>query len=78
MSLTNSSAFSSWPCHFITPDGLIKHKLEPNKPGILISDIDLSVSYYDASRKYRERAMEGTLTSDSSPDHPRYLDRKGL
>lgn len=78
MSLTNSSAFSSWPCHFITPDGLIESKLEPDKPGILISDVDLSQTYYDASRPFREKAMEGILTSGQAPDHPRYLNRKGL
>ena len=30
MSLTNSSAPESWPCHFITPDGLIQNKLPVN------------------------------------------------
>ncbi len=37
MSLANPSAPASWPCHFITPDGLIGQKLEPDTPGILIS-----------------------------------------
>ena len=77
MSLTNSSAPSSWPCHFITPDGLIEQKLDPDIPGILISEIDLSDSYYDASRRFREKALEGALSSEEAPDHPRYLNRKG-
>jgi len=63
MSLTNSSASESWPCHFITPDGLIQNKLPYNVPGILISDIDLTRKYYDASREYRQDAMKGKLNS---------------
>ena len=34
MSLTNSSAPESWPCYFITPDGLVQNKLAANIPGI--------------------------------------------
>ena len=63
MSLTNSSAAESWPNHFITPDGLIQNKLTPNVPGVLISDIDTNVKYYDASRPYRADAINGKLNS---------------
>ena len=63
ISLTNSSAPESWPCHFITPDGLIQNKLTPNLPGILISDADISEEYYDASKEYRQDAMNGKLNS---------------
>jgi deaminated glutathione amidase len=63
MSLTNSSATESWPCHFITPDGLVQNKLRPNIPGILISDIDLSARYYDASKEFRSDAIRGKLNS---------------
>jgi predicted amidohydrolase len=77
MSLTNSSSASSWPCHFITPDGLIKETLPPDQPGVLISELDLSESFYDASRPYRMNAMEGRLYSEEAPEHPRYLNRQG-
>lgn len=63
MSLTNSSALESWPCHFITPDGLIQNKLPANIPGVLISDIDISTKYYDASKEYRSDAIRGKLNS---------------
>lgn len=76
MSLTNSSATESWPCHFITPDGLIQNKLPLNAPGILISDIDLSVKYYDASGEYRKDAMNGKLNSGSTINDPRSSNRK--
>jgi len=77
MSLTNSSAASSWPCHFITPDGLIQHKLPANQPGVLISEIKPTDSFYDASRHFREDAMDGKLSSGEPPSHPRYVKRQG-
>jgi hypothetical protein len=63
MSLTNSSATESWPCYFITPDGLVQNKLADNIPGILISDIDNTMKYYDASQQYRMDAINGKLNS---------------
>jgi len=63
ISLTNSSATESWPCHFITPDGLIQNKLATNVPGVLISEVDISDNYYDASRKFRQNALNGILNS---------------
>lgn len=75
MSLTNSSSPRSWPCYFITPDGLVEHKQEVDKPGILISDVDITEKYYDASGRYRNNALNGTLTSGEAPDHPRYTNR---
>jgi predicted amidohydrolase len=66
MSLTNSSAAESWPCYFITPDGLIKNKLSTNKAGILISDIDMNEKYYDASGPFRMDAINGKLNSGNA------------
>jgi predicted amidohydrolase len=63
MSLTNSSVPESWPCYFLTPDGLIQNKLEANVPGILISDVDAKMEYYDASERYRSDAINGKLNS---------------
>jgi predicted amidohydrolase len=77
MSLTNSSAPNSWPCHYITPDGLIEDTLPANKPGVLISELDLSESFYDASKDFRQNAMEGKLYSEKSPEDPRYKNRQG-
>ena len=63
MSLTNSSAPDSWPCYFINPDGAIQGKLPENEPGVLISEIDLSKKYYDASAPFRNDAINGKLNS---------------
>jgi predicted amidohydrolase len=70
MSLTNSSAPESWPCYFITPDGLVRNKLEKNVPGILISEIDTGEAYYDASGAYRQDAINGKLNSGDTVSDP--------
>jgi deaminated glutathione amidase len=78
MSLTNSSAPESWPCHFITPDGLIQNKLPYNIQGMLISDVDTAMKYYDASGEYRQDAMKGKLNSGTTVQDPLSLDRKTI
>jgi len=78
MSLTNSSAPESWPCYFITPDGLVKNKLSDNIPGLLISDIDITDEYYDASKPFRADAIKGKLNSGQIPDDPKSTDRKSI
>jgi predicted amidohydrolase len=75
MSLSNSSAPNSWPCHFITPDGLIEEKLPANKPGLLISEIDISKEYYDASKPHRPDAIDGKLNSGETVDDERSKNR---
>ena len=75
ISLTNSSAAESWPCHFITPDGLIQNKLTPNTPGILISTIDISQKFYDASKPYRKNAINGILNSGKTVEDPHSTNR---
>jgi hypothetical protein len=75
MSLTNSSAPYSWPCYFITPDGLVLKKLPANKPGILISCVDITKKYYDASRRFRMAAIEGKLNSGDVVDDPKSKNR---
>lgn len=77
MSLTNSSAAESWPCQFITPDGLVQNKLPLNEPGILISIADISENYYDASRLHRENALKGILNSGVVIPDPRSELRTG-
>ena len=76
MSLTNSSAPESWPCYFITPDGLVRNKLEKNLPGVLISDIDTGEKYYDASKTYRSDAMNNKLNSGETIDDSRSKNRR--
>ncbi len=71
MSLTNSSAPYSWPCYFITPDGLVEKKLPANKPGILLSTIDAAKKYYDPSKPFRKETIDGKLHSGKTIQDPR-------
>lgn len=78
MSLTNSSAKHSWPCHVITPDGLIAEKLPADEPGVLVYTIDVEKKYYDASKPFRDKAIEGILNSGETVTDPRSQDRHGF
>ena len=60
---------SCWPSFFVRPDGVIIGRLIRNKESILITTVDTKYSFYDASKAWRDRAMEniyhsGTLVRD--------------
>ncbi len=78
ISMTNSSAKHSWPCHFITPDGRIEKKLKTDKPGVLISTVDLAKDYYDASASFRMDAINGKWNSGETVEDERSKNRTGL
>ena len=59
------------------PDGAIRGKLPENEPGILISDIDLSRKYYDASGPFRQDAINGRLNSGKTVKDKLSDDRTG-
>ncbi len=75
ISMTNSSAKHSWPCHFITPDGRIEKKLKTDKPGVLISTIDLEKNYYDPSANFRMDAINGKWHSGTIVEDERSKNR---
>ena len=78
ISMNNSSMAESWPSLLITPDGRIVQRLAQNRAGIMIHEVDTNRKYYDASARYRQRAMNGILQSGSPVDDPRSLNRTGL
>jgi hypothetical protein len=53
----------------------VEKKLPANQPGILISEIDISKKYYDASGKYRMEAINGKLNSGDLIDDPKSKNR---
>jgi predicted amidohydrolase len=67
---------SSWPSFFVQPDGVITDKLRNHSAGVLISRIDTSKKFYDASEQWRDRAMKGVLHSGKLVSDPRSRDRK--
>lgn len=46
-------------------------RLENKRDGLLITDIDPNVEYYDSTRAWRGRAMQGDLHSGNLVEDPR-------
>ncbi|MBR9921564.1 MAG: carbon-nitrogen hydrolase family protein [Bacteroidetes bacterium] len=79
ISSSNSSAAEScFGSFMVRPDGVIIGKLEKNKPGVLLSEIDPQKEYYDSTKVWRERAMKGILHSGEQVEDSRSKDRKSL
>jgi predicted amidohydrolase len=80
VSLANSSGkIAPYPSCFIQPDGEILKQLKPNKPGIMVNTVDMTLSFYDPSAKFRDLAMQGILTNGPVKlNDPRSKDTKSL
>ncbi|WP_096187616.1 carbon-nitrogen hydrolase family protein [Evansella halocellulosilytica] len=66
ISCSNSSAKEScWASFFVRPDGVITGKLRRNVSGTLISNVDTEQEYYDSTKAWRDRAIEGIFHSGS-------------
>jgi predicted amidohydrolase len=79
ISATNSATeFSSWPSFFVRPDGLIAGRLRLHEPSVLVSQVDRSAGYWDASAPWRPRAMSGRLHSGETVADLRSIDRRCL
>jgi predicted amidohydrolase len=73
-----SSRASSWPSFVVRPDGVIVSRLRRNSPGVLITRIDTSVEYYNATGPWRSRAMNGQLHSGTLARDSRSANRREL
>jgi len=76
VSLNNSCARHSWQSRFITPDGLVQEELTLDRPGVMVNRVDLAKKFYDASRRYRLRSIDGVWNSGQAVDDPRSKDRQ--
>jgi hypothetical protein len=80
ISAPNSSARNSlWSSFFVRADGVTTGRLRLHSTGVLINDVDLNELLYDATRKWRDNAMNGVLHSGTLvEDDPRSADRTTL
>ena len=80
VSLANACGkISPYPSCFIQPDGVIIKQLKLNRPGIMVNTVDISLTFYDPSAKFRDLAMKGILTNGPVElTDPRSKDTKGL
>jgi predicted amidohydrolase len=64
VSCSNTSAREScWGSFIVRPDGIITGRLEKNVEGILMTEIDTAVEYYDSTKFWRKRAINGCYYS---------------
>jgi hypothetical protein len=52
--------------------------MEKNKAGILVTEIDTEEAFYDSTRAWRERAIEGKYHSGQAVADPRSDNRTDL
>lgn len=76
LSVNNSSVRHSWESIFVTPDGMIVDRLKTDHPGVMVNKVDLSKKYYDASRPYRRKSIDGSLNSGELVEDDRSQDRQ--
>jgi predicted amidohydrolase len=65
---------SRWGSFAVRPDGQIVGKLPLHKPGVLITDMLLDPSLFDAPGPWREAVMNGQLHSGCPVEDPRSAD----
>lgn len=76
ISCANSSApRSCWPAFMVRPDGVAVGRLELERAGLLFTDIVPDQQFYDSTRAWRERAMNGRFHSGSLVNDPRSRER---
>jgi predicted amidohydrolase len=76
ISATNSATrYSLWPTFFVQPDGQITGRLSDHETGVLVSEVNPSLSLWDAPGPWRERAWSGQLHSGRFVDDPRSHER---
>lgn len=72
ISCSNSSApRSCWPAFVVRPDGVVTGKLEPERAGLLVTEIDLNYAFYDSTKAWRDRASSGVFHSGTLVNDPR-------
>jgi predicted amidohydrolase len=72
VSANNSVARPSrWGSFAVRPDGQIVGRLKLHRPGVLLTDMVLDPSFFDAPRPWREAAMNGQLHSGELVSDPR-------
>jgi len=75
VSANNSTARPSrWPSFSVRPDGQVMGRLKLHKPGILLTDMVLDPTLFDAPGPWRDAAMNGQLHSGELVDDPRSVD----
>jgi predicted amidohydrolase len=62
---------SKWPSFTVRSDGMLVHRLKLHQPGVLITEMTLDPTLFDAAALWRGNAMQGILHSGELQRHPR-------
>jgi predicted amidohydrolase len=65
---------SRWASFAVRPDGHIVGRLKLHRPGVLITEMALDPSFFDAPGPWRDAAMNGQLHSGNLVNDPRSSD----
>ncbi len=64
ISCSNTSKEESCFAAFVVrPDGVVSGRLQKDTSGVLVTEINTEVEYYDSSKHWRQRAMDGQFHS---------------
>lgn len=75
ISANNSTAHRSrWASFAVRPDGAITGRLRLHRPGVLMTDMRIDPSCFDAPGPWRQSAMAGCLHSGTLVNDPRSAD----
>ena len=69
---------SKWASFAVRPDGQIVGRLSLHRPGVLVTELALDPSLFDAPRPWRSAAMKGQLHSGLIVNDPRSADQTCL
>ncbi len=79
ISCSNTSATEScWASMIVRPDGVVVGRLDKNRDGILIAEIDTDIEYYDSTKYWRDRAMNGIFHSGKTVNDIRSKNRNEI
>jgi len=69
---------SMWGSFAVQPDGAIVARLPVHRPAVLLTEMTVDDSYFDAAALWREAAMKNTLHSGKLVHHARSADVTSL
>lgn len=73
-----SRRYSAWGGFTVQPDGMIVDQLPRGRAAVLITKFEDPANFYDASRSWRKRALQGVLHSGREVSDPRSRNRRSL
>jgi len=79
VSANNASGhYQLWQSMLVQPDGMVAGRLTRHRAGVMVQEVHIDRSFYDAAGPFRTRAMRGMLHSGEIVHDPRSRNRTCL